>query len=130
MAMRAARCLAIGLWVACLVLRLSLPAWEICWHRDGRVCDEAVPRSCCGEEAPESVPADEDCADCTDLRLEPGTSPERVLATADLREDVGLVCPAVMHEASPGAAIDGTVPFSGAAPPEGPHLHDILPLRC
>lgn len=130
MAMNAARCLAIGLWVACVVLRLSLPAWDVCWHRDGRVCDEAVPRACCGAESPESGPADEDCADCTDLHLEPGSSPQRPpVAAGHPHADVELVG-AVSAPATPFAVLASSVLFPGVAPPQGPALHDVLPLRC
>lgn len=129
--MRAACGVAIGLWVVCLVLRLSLPAWDVCRHRDGRVCDEVVPRSCCGAGAPAGVPADAECADCTDLHVEPGSSPQR---TPELglgaSGDPGLPSALIVDSALLTGSLVVALPFSGVAPPYSPRLNDSLPLRC
>jgi hypothetical protein len=131
MPMNVARALTLTLWMAFLVLRLSLPAWDVCLHRDGQVCDEAVPRSCCSADPPAGEPVDEDCAGCTDLHLEPGASPRPAPAAGmNAAPDLGRVAAVLACHPAPHASPGDLLRLSGAAPPDQPGRHTSIPLRC
>lgn len=128
--MKRLRWIVFAAWLACLALRLCLPTYDVCWHRDGSVCDEAVPQSCC-EDGAQDAPAGEDCADCTDLHLKEGTGAVRgaavpLLASAKLPV-LAAALPPIACEL-PGLGPLAAAP--GVAPPGPPGLRRSLPIRC
>lgn len=129
MAMRILRSIGAFVWLAALAVRLCLPAWDVCLHRDGQVCGEAVPRSCCGGDASHDEPVDEDCADCTDLHLQPGASPHRA-PTGSLASSGGPMAILTSVPASVLLSGPSLARFApGVGPPDEPGRRS-LPLRC
>lgn len=129
--MKLARVLAMALTVLCVALRLCLPAVDVCWHSDGQLCDEVVPQSCCGTNAPAGDPADDGCADCTDLHLEPGSSPSKSPGVAKpVGSDSGFPLPLMERPIAAGERSTSPAILGGAAPPDHPLRHSSLPLRC
>lgn len=129
--MRVLRPIAVFVWLAFLAVRLCLPAWDVCWHRDGQACGEVVPRSCCGGDATHDEPVDEDCADCTDLQLQPGVNSRHAPTGVLLSPGHAAVAAVASAQASLPIASPGLARFApGAAPPDDPGSHRSLPLRC
>lgn len=129
--MKVPRTLMLSLWMACLALRLCLPAWDVCWHRDGRVCDEVVPRSCCGSDIPASDHADDDCSDCTDLQFEKSTGAVRGTAESLMASEPSVIVgSSVVTAASDLATSSVGSNARGVSPPSPPGSFQSVPLRC
>lgn len=124
--MNALRIVAFAIGLAGLALRLCVPVADVCWHRDGRICDEAMPRSCC-DGGQGADPAGEGCRDCTDFHLEPVTSTRAAAASSPPDAGAAGLCAPPLSGALPLDSGRAREIAPGSGPPPGALA---IPLRC
>lgn len=71
---RALRHALLGSLAVLTVLVSVLPAWSVCWHRDGSSCAEIDRGGCC--ERPSAPDSEETCSDCMDIASTPALKSE------------------------------------------------------